>query len=270
MAATVILLYTFSRAEAEAPHSALLRGLAGGAAYGLTVAAVSHPLDTIKSRLQAGQAVGLRSLYAGVGPATVASVLFRTIPFIGYETVTSAMKAQHLLDSAPLAVAFLGGAVGGVLRGCAETPAELIKTRQQLGLPWTPAGLLLGLRSTCVRNAWIIGFYWVLFEASRPARSALPPVLDSFVAGGLCSVGAWALVFPLDTAKLRIQAGKGLPGGGVGAELGAIYRTSGVRGLYRGIGSGLARAFLANGLGMVAYGLVQARLAGDTTPPGRR
>jgi hypothetical protein len=59
-----------------------------------------------------------------------------------------------------------------------------------------------------VRNAWVIGFYWVLYEASKPARSSLPPVLNNFVAGGVCSVGAWALTYPLDTAKLRIQAGK--------------------------------------------------------------
>jgi hypothetical protein len=53
--------------------SALVRGLTGGAAYGLTVAAVSHPFDTIKARLQVGAAPltgGLRGLYRGVGAAT--------------------------------------------------------------------------------------------------------------------------------------------------------------------------------------------------------
>ncbi|KAG8458070.1 hypothetical protein KFE25_012730 [Diacronema lutheri] len=261
-------------AEVHAAPSALMRGLVGGAAYGLTVAAVSHPFDTIKARLQAGQPPlfsrsGGAALYAGVGPATVASVLFRTIPFVGYEAVTSTLRARHILDNAPLAVAFLGGAVGGVLRGCAETPAELVKTRQQLGLPWTSTSLLLGLRSTCVRNAWLLGLYWVLFEATRPARAGLPPVVDSFVAGGMCSVGAWALVYPLDTAKLRIQAGKSVhPGGGVGAELAAVYRASGVRGLYRGLGSGLARVLLANGLGMVAYAQVQSALGARGGPAG--
>lgn len=266
MAAALLVLLCEGREGNVPERSALLRGLTGGAAYGLTVAAVSHPFDTIKSRLQAGKQPFRGGLYAGVGPATVASVLFRTIPFVGYEAVTSYCKTNHVLDNAPLAVAFLGGVVGGVLRGCAETPAELIKTRQQLGLPWTPSALLLGLRSTCVRNAWVIGLYWVFFEASRPARNVLPPVLNNFVAGGLCSVGAWAIVYPLDTAKLRIQAGQGLSGGGgVVSELGAIYRSSGVRGLYRGIGSGLTRVLLANGLGMVAYGLVQARFAREET-----
>mmetsp|Transcript_24661 Transcript_24661/g.61266 ORF Transcript_24661/g.61266 Transcript_24661/m.61266 type:complete len:166 (-) Transcript_24661:18-515(-) len=142
-------------------------GLAGGAAYGLTVSAVSHPFDTIKARLQAGDAPfrgGARALYAGVGPATAASVLFRTITFVAYEAVTDAFRTHGVLEGAPLVVAFIGGAVGGILRGCAETPAELIKTRQQLGLPWSPSSLFLGLQSTCVRNAWVVGFYWVLYE----------------------------------------------------------------------------------------------------------
>jgi hypothetical protein len=104
--------------------------------------------------------------------------------------------------------------------------------------------------------------YWVIFEASKPARAGLPPVLNNFVAGGLCSVGAWAMIYPLDTVKQRIQSGLAGPGAAsVSRELAVIYRQSGVRGLYRGIGSGLTRVLLANGLGMVAYGLVNERLA---------
>jgi solute carrier family 25 carnitine/acylcarnitine transporter 20/29 len=54
-------------------------------------------------------------------------------------------------ESQPLLAALLGGAVGGVMRGCVETPAELLKTRLQVGAGLGSASLLLrGLRSTCL------------------------------------------------------------------------------------------------------------------------
>lgn len=246
----------------------LLRGLVGGAAYGLTVAAISHPFDTIKCRMQTGARVGrpstwlagVLSLYRGAGPATLASICFRTVPFIGYEATTSALRSRHVLDNAPLAVAFLGGVVGGVMRGLLETPAELIKTRLQVGTAWRTSLLLRGMYSTCLRNGCVIGLYWVLFEASKAAReSLLPPIASSFAAGGGCSVLAWAAIYPLDTAKSVIQASSG--SSGVLQQLSAIYRSSGLRGWYAGLAPGLLRAFLANGGGMVAYDLIQAHLA---------
>jgi solute carrier family 25 carnitine/acylcarnitine transporter 20/29 len=91
------------------------------------------------------------------------------------------LRSRHVFGSAPLAVAFLGGVVGGIMRGCLETPAELIKTRLQIGTPWHMSVLLRGLYSTCLRNGCVIGLYWVLFEATKSTREAmLPPVASSY------------------------------------------------------------------------------------------
>ena len=244
----------------------LVRGLAGGAAYGVVAAAISHPFDTLKVRRQAGAtaAVGtsvlsrLAGLYKGVGPATAASILFRTLPFIGYEFTRSELRERDLLQHAPLLAAFLGGAVGGTMRGCLETPAELMKTRLQTGGTWSVPVLMRGLGSTCLRNAGVIGLFWVAFEASSTMRSRLPPLASSFVGGGGCSVLAWAAVYPLDTAKSLIQAGGGSTS--VVAQLVSIYRAAGIAGWYAGLPSGLLRAFLANGGGMAIYALVQQML----------
>ena len=191
-----------------------MRGLLGGAGYGLTVAAISHPFDTIKVIRQsgAGGAVGgrglgrLMSLYKGVGPATVASIFFRTVPFVGYEATRSSLKKHNMLEGAPLIAAFLGGVVGGTMRGFLETPAELVKTRLQTGGTWSLPLLLRGLSSTCLRNACVIGLFWVWFEATAEVRALLPPLGGAFVGGGGCSVLAWAAIYPLDTAKSCIQA----------------------------------------------------------------
>jgi len=252
----------------EAPAaSALKRGLLGGAAYGLTAAAVSHPFDTIKTQLQTGtlQRGSLFSLYRGVGPATVASILFRTVPFIGYSWTQSQLRVCQLLQDQPLLAAFLGGAVGGVMRGCLETPAEFIKTRLQVRSGWAASMLLQGLWSTCLRNACVIGVFWTAFELSAAARSRLPPTAASFVGGGACSVVAWAAIYPLDTAKSVIQASTGPRTPTVPQALALVFRKHGLLGWYAGLGAGLARAFLANGAGMAAYGWVQHRLDAERT-----
>lgn len=241
----------------------VLRGLVGGAVYGLTVAAVSQPFDTIKARLQVGDHPlkgGPLALYNGVGVATAASVMFRAVSFVGYEGVSSALRTNHVLDAVPPMQAFIAGAVGGVMRGFLETPAELIKTRQQLQTTWKFAALFDGLYSTCLRNAAIIGVYWVLIEASEKWRSHLPVMLNYFAAGGICAVGSWALCFPLDAAKTQIQSGRGEKMG-VAGHIRSIYKENGVGGLYRGMGAGLMRVFVGNGLGMITYRLVQDAFA---------
>ncbi|EOD09889.1 hypothetical protein EMIHUDRAFT_257909 [Emiliania huxleyi CCMP1516] len=171
----------------------LLPGLVGGAGYGFAAAAISHPFDTIKVRLQSGGA-------AKAGSASV--------PFVGYEATRSWLRAHGLLEERPLAAALLGGAVGGAMRGCLETPAELVKTRLQLQSAWSLPLLLRGLSSTVFRNAAMIGLFWAAFEASAPLRSRLPPLAASFVGGGGCSVLAWAAAFPLDTANVVAQLGR--------------------------------------------------------------
>lgn len=254
----------------------LVRGIVGGAAYGLVAAAISHPFDTIKTRRQIDLRLAqtgsrqllhsLAGLYRGVGPATAASVLFRTVPFIGYEATRNALRARKLLEDAPLVAAFVSGVAGGVMRGCLETPAELIKTRLQVQSSWRLSQLLRGLSSTCLRNGCVIGLYWVFFEASKPAREAcLPPILSNFAAGGGCSVLAWAAIYPLDTAKSCIQAQDGRAPGVV-TQLARIYRSAGISGWYAGMGAGLLRAFLANGGGMAMYGLVQVYLTSLASP----
>ena len=242
----------------------LIRGMISGMGYGIAAAVISHPFDTIKVHRQSAAMMDrtgsrlqrLLGLYRGIGPATGASILFRTIPFIGYEATRSALSSRQLLEGTPLLAAFLGGAVGGVLRGCVETPSEFIKTRMQICGAWPASQLLRGLSSTCLRNSCVIGLFWVAFEATAGLRSVLPPLAAHFVGGGGCSVIAWAAIYPLDTAKSNIQAGGG------STSVIKLYQTKGViNGWYAGLGAGLTRAFLANGGGMVVYALVQEMFA---------
>ncbi|CAK0881302.1 unnamed protein product, partial [Prorocentrum cordatum] len=51
-------------------------------------------------------------------------------------------------------------AAGGAARGCLEAPAELVKTRQQVGAPWGRGALLRGAWSTCLRTSSAVGCFW--------------------------------------------------------------------------------------------------------------
>ena len=97
-------------------------------------------------------------------------------------------------------------------------------------------------------------------DPGAPCRAS-GSVLSNFAAGALCSVGAWALIYPLDTAKSVIQAaGSSEKSLSILGALAQVYRRAGIRGWYAGLGAGLLRAFTSNGLGMVAYGWATALL----------
>ena len=68
-------------------------------------------------------------------------------------------------------------------------------------------------------------------------------------------------IYPLDTAKSRIQAASGGAPTSVARQLALILREQGLGGWYAGLSAGLLRALLANGGGMALYGLVVSRLA---------
>jgi hypothetical protein len=134
------------------------------------------------------------------------------------------------------------------------------------------------------------------------------PAVQSFLAGGGCSVVAWAAVFPLDVIKSRVQSGgafvqnsgeavgagaasrSGAPSsvtnfGGTGGRSAVNYssarvtvgrcasdilRTQGVAGLYAGFGVGMARTVVANGVAMVVFDWIKGQLSSPTTRDDER
>ena len=88
----------------------------------------------------------------------------------------------------------------------------------------------------------------------------------------ICKCAAsWAAVYPLDTAKSRIQASSGAgESTRVLHQLARLYREHGLRGWYAGLSAGLLRAFLANGGGMAIYGVVLSTLAQRAEAPRTR
>jgi len=100
----------------------------------------------------------------------------------------------------------------------------------------------------------LISLFWILFELSRPLREAQnSPIISSFLGGGFCSAGAWAVAYPLDSIKSRAQGHLGpapVSHAGKGMWIGA----------YKGFGFGMARTVLANGCAMIVYDAIRASL----------
>ena len=73
--------------------------------------------------------------------------------------------------------------------------------------------------------------------------------LSPFWTGALCSNMAWLTFWPLDVVKSRMQSGR-YDGMGMWALLRDTAKSGAI---YRGLGPGLMRSFVSNGVGMEAY-----------------
>ena len=182
----------------------------------------------------------LKGLYRGILPAVSASILFRAVPFTAFETVKGFLLTPHEFEQLaaheentadavdckptavmvgwswndhPVLVSALGGAVGGLARASLEFPFETAKVRAQTGAA-SARGIrdfMRGFAITAVRNVTVISAFWTFMELSRDLRERVAPQAEwprsnAFVAGGGCSVAAWAIIYPFDVIKSNVQA----------------------------------------------------------------
>jgi len=278
-----------------------LRGLACGVLFGLTSPIVGHPIDTIKTQMQAGvgyqrggafrtlaslvRAEGVLALYRGLLPPLLGSSIFRSVQFSAYGA------AMGSLQESPAARAVvpgtwgmearvpLAGVVASTARALIETPLEYIKVRQQTGQGWLTApsaaealahplrelaALYRGFSITWLRTTGLMTAFFVQVDHLERHHHDLvaTPLLGPFLKGGVCATTGWILVWPFEVLKSRVQANTE----GFGPEVGWLARargilaSTGVRGLFRGIGPGVARSLVANGSSMVVYSQCQAMM----------
>lgn len=264
-----------------------LKGLTCGLVFGVTSPLFGHPLDTVKTRMQAVRGLetgsslaalratvaagGLRCLYRGLLPPLLGSAVFRSAQFSSFTAAHAALGSSERA-SAPIDA--LGGMQGRTIaaalvsstcRAVIETPAEYLKVRRQVGLPWLPP---VGDAATVVRTCYtgfgitwartvcaLGGFFLLLDHADRhhPWLGALPGV-GPFLKGSVCATAAWWVAWPFEVLKSKTQAhGEAGAHPSVLARGRALLAERGVVGLYRGIGPGTARSIVANGAAFAAF-----------------
>ena len=272
-----------------------LYGSLSGMAFGLVSPLASQPFDTLKTKMQAEsrfasqsmgnvarqvvRAEGIAGLFRGIVPNVAStgvqkSALFSANAGARRACETSgiaALTAPIPFTSLPPSV-IVGGVAAGTARTLVETPFELAKVRFQTGGGVRAATGLLslgqvaelytGATATWARGTVMLTSFFVFCDYSERAAPQLMarPLLGGFLKGGVCATIAWAIAWPLEVAKNKVQGAEGAlyKGRSTLAIVRQVAATDGLRGLYRGILPGALRSFVANGAGMAVYQFTQS------------
>ncbi|KAI8869036.1 mitochondrial carrier [Ramicandelaber brevisporus] len=179
----------------------------------------------------------------------------------------------------------LSGATSGAFVAVFSCPLELVKVQRQLALvianqqmqnSWLSArevlrakgimGLYSGFSCHFARDTLGTAVYFGTYEfvkRSIATRSEgdgsqlykTGPMVH-FLAGGMCGVISWLIIFPTDLVKSILQKDVLSPNPGYRGVIDCVrrvYATNGLRGMYRGISVTLIRAFPLHSLNFVVY-----------------
>ncbi|PBK78301.1 hypothetical protein ARMSODRAFT_874096 [Armillaria solidipes] len=201
----------------------------------------------------------------------------------------------------------ISGAMSGALISFGSAPFELVKVRRQLefaiaaskGVQLTKApktweavkeifrsngitGLYTGFRMHFVRDTTGTALYFLEYDGMRhllgrersgdqgptPAWLPIPASIVPFFCGSLAGVSSWALIYPLDVVKTKIQQ-RSLAGERYRGPWETLYRLvrgpdpnnpkpllAGITRIYRGLGVSAVRSITTHGLLWTFFDLV--------------
>lgn len=234
-----------------------------GMAGGFVSVVASHPLDTVKARLQAGARPawpGWRGAYAGAFSSLSGTGPYWASFYWGYHVGT------HLKWDESQAAQLFAGSVAGVVSALALTPVDAVKVHAQVSQTTSCVALRHLLRVGGVRElfrplaptmARVVPSTCIWINAKEElSKVGAPP----FLAAGWAGCIMWLLIMPVDTVKTRYTVAA--PGTSLRQVASAIFREAGLRGFYRGIVASLLRAFASSGAGFVAIDLMDRRVWG--------
>ena len=200
-----------------------LAGIFAGCVQALTC----HPLDTMKTLIQANKPIQFnpRFLYRGL-----------TVPLASNGLISSATFGVYY-SSKESGVSFGNSCLlAGVTAGLVCNPVELYKIRLQIpnSLPYNPTR---GLFWTLLRETPSMYFYYSAYEYCEEMNC------HPAVGGGIAGTCSWLTMFHIDVIKTRIQSG-----------VASTAREAIQQGhMNRGLGYCLARAIPHNAIGFWAF-----------------
>jgi len=199
------------------------------------------------------------------------------------------LSGQSLLsdEDKHLGEVFIAGTAGGALSTLVTTPLELIKCNLQVDKSkaepgkimrlvrarWHSGGfpaLYTGFQVTLLRDSPASGLYFVVYEGSKDIfqeKLGFSHDTSSLLAGGFSGTACWTPIIPLDVIKSKLQTDCVRP------ESERIYKnfvhcfqktfaSEGIRGLYRGAGPLLIRAFPVNAVTFWVYEFLMRNVGG--------
>ncbi|KAL5188782.1 S-adenosylmethionine carrier 1, chloroplastic/mitochondrial [Glycine soja] len=237
-----------------------------GALAGICVSLCLHPVDTIKTVIQAcraehrwllhrvdGLISGLLGLYRGITTNIACSAPISAVYTFSYESVKAALL-PHLPKEYYSFAHCMGGGCASIATSFIFTPSERIKQQMQVGSHYRNcwdvlvgiirnggfSSLYAGWRAVLCRNVphSIIKFYTYESLKQVMPSSIQPNTFQTLVCGGLAGSTAALFTTPFDVIKTRLQTQ--IPGSAnqYDSVLHALYKISkseGFKGLYRGL-----------------------------------
>jgi solute carrier family 25 carnitine/acylcarnitine transporter 20/29 len=185
-----------------------LYGLLGG----LTGTIISHPFDTVKTRIQSNtsktilNAVSRGKLYSGLTPPLVGIMLEKSIVFGFYEKTKSYGWNN-----------FVSGLVGGFISTIVVTPVDRLKINyqnnelkitslNQLKQIIKPSNLYKGFTPTIFRETPGFGIYFSTYNYLSQNYNSSKNYYKTFLFGSLSGLSAWIFIYPSDLIKTKYQA----------------------------------------------------------------
>lgn len=222
----------------------------------------------------------VQAFWKGNVPAELLYIAYGSVQFSVYRFTTRFVHPLHLPNGAE---AFVSGATAGACATTLTYPLDLLRTRFAAQDSWKihtslrssirdiarhegGRGFFQGLGAGVGQVVPYMGLFFAAYEALRPSMAALSLPFGSgdATAGMLAGLFAKTGTFPLDLIRKRLQVqgptreryiGGSIPvyGGGVWHTGSAILAHEGWRGLYRGLGVGLAKSAPASAITMWTY-----------------
>eukprot|EP00928_Gymnodinium_smaydae_P029991 TRINITY_DN22426_c0_g3_i1.p1 TRINITY_DN22426_c0_g3~~TRINITY_DN22426_c0_g3_i1.p1 ORF type:complete len:276 (+),score=41.94 TRINITY_DN22426_c0_g3_i1:73-900(+) len=246
-----------------------------GVAHSVTIIAVGHPFDTLKTRLQLRlhssmsscvwhmlQEQGIRGFYRGAAMPLTQLVVKRPFEFAIWEWFNATFRGKAYAPA-------LGGIVAGMTSSVIGCPFSVIKIQLQANSKdvhtgvaeavtavWNTRGPLGFYRGFLVSVSKETPFATVYLGTYGNLRETLPKTSWSpAVAGAAASMVTWTILLPLDTLKTVIQARvlQETRSESAFRQFKSIVRERGVLGLWAGWAPVAIRSLPSSASAMLAY-----------------
>jgi solute carrier family 25 carnitine/acylcarnitine transporter 20/29 len=211
-----------------------------GSMGGLLGTFVSHPFDTVKTRLQTKTAqtfmgaIKMGKLYGGVRAPAIGIPLEKSIVFGFYS-----LAKEHQINN------FYSGLIGGLMCTIIVTPVEYFKINSQNKNKINIATLRLsniykGFIPTICRETPGFGIYFATYNHLTDKYNKEKNVVKVFCFGGISGLAAWVFIYPADLIKTIVQDKNNTKS--ITEVIKHIYKTNGLPGFYNGFRYAALRA----------------------------
>jgi len=209
-----------------------------GSLGGLVGTILSHPIDTIKTRVQSGSAknvfdaIHMKKFYSGIRAPLLGVPLEKSIVFGFYN-----LGKQNGLNN------FWSGIIGGFMSTLIVTPIEYVKVNLQNKTPFSSlkvSNIYKGFIPTVCRETPGFGIYFTVYNYMNNNYNKSKLLINNFFYGGLSGLFAWIFIYPSDLVKTIKQDATNTKS--LQQIISDIYNKNGLRGFYKGFHFAAARA----------------------------